>query len=219
MAKDEEQVSVDEQKTEVLDPVEAEQTSEEPENVSEEQAVKEKKRFSRTTKIALVVAAIIAALLACVCIGYMFGSHETSNYIEDQETAEVAAPEEQTTTEESDAIDTNTAEEAHVHNWGPNYVLKHVDAVTHTVDHSAVWESQTSYHTVCNTCMQVIDGQAAQHIAQTGHQGYSTNVPITGDVKVSDAWTETVVDEEAHDELVVDGEICSECGATRNTSE
>lgn len=208
MAKDEEQ------KTEVLNPVDAEQTSKEPEMAKEKQVEKDKKRFSRTTKIALVVAAIIAALLACVCIGYMFGTHETSNYIENQATEEVASDE--VTTEEAEA-DAN-AEEAHVHNWGPNYVLQHVEAVTHTVEHPAVWEPQTSYHTVCNTCMQVIDGQAAQHIAQSGHQGYSTNVPITGDVMVSDAWTETVVDEEAHDELVLDGEICSECGATRNTS-
>ena len=66
--------------------------------------------------------------------------------------------------------------------------------------------------------MQVIDGQASQHITETGHKGYSTNVPITNDVMVSEAWTETVVDEEAHDELVLNGEVCSVCGATRNTS-
>lgn len=206
MAKDEEQ------KTEVLDPVDAEQTSEKPGLAKGEQVEKEKKRFNRTTKIALMVAAIIAALLACVCIGYMFGTHETSNYIYNQATEEVASDE--ATAEKADA----NAEEPHVHNWGPNYTLQHVEAVTHTVEHPAVWEPQTSYHTVCNTCMQVIDGQASQHITETGHKGYSTNVPITNDVMVSEAWTETVVDEEAHDELVLNGEVCSVCGATRNTS-
>ena len=51
-----------------------------------------------------------------------------------------------------------------------------------------VYEAKTSYHTVCNDCQQTIDGIADAHIKDTGHSGYSTNVPITGEVLVSDAW-------------------------------
>lgn len=218
MNKDEEQISIDEQKTEVLDTNEV--TNAASENTGDEDAVEAKKRrFSRRTKIALVATGIIAALLACLFIGYMFGSHEASNYIAEQTTTEQEAPAVEETAN-NEIEDTATADEgSHEHNWGPNYVLEHVEAVTHEVDHPAEYEAQTTYHTVCNTCMQVIDNEATAHIAQTGHSGYSTNVPITSDVMVQEAWTETVVDEEAYDQLVVNGEICSVCGETRNVSE
>lgn len=217
MKKDEEQISVDEQKTEVLDLQEVGDTSSEEAKI-EERIEAGKKRFSRRTKIGLVAAGIIAALLACLCIGYIFGSHETSNYIAEQTAVEESATTDEESTNNEDNEDTITDEASHEHNWGPNYELQHVDAVTHTVDHPAQYEAQTTYHTVCNTCMQVIDNEATAHIAQTGHSGYSTNVPITSDVMVQEAWTETVVDEEAYDQLVVNGEICSICGETRNVS-
>lgn len=115
---------------------------------------------------------------------------------------------------DSDKVQVDSTDE-HEHNWVEVYGLAHHDAVTHEVEHPAAYASETSYHTVCNECRQIIDGKADDHIAKTGHSGYSTNVPIVNEVLVSQGWTETVVDEEAHDELVITGEKCSICGEVR----
>lgn len=103
----------------------------------------------------------------------------------------------------------------HEHSWVAVYGLEHHDAVTHEVPHAAEYAYETSYHTVCNDCRQVIDGKAGEHIEATGHGGYSTNVPVVSEVIASQAWTETVTDVEAHDELVVTAERCSVCDALR----
>ena len=71
------------------------------------------------------------------------------------------------------------------------------------------------YHTVCNECQQVIDGTADQHIRETGHSGYSTNVPITDEVLVSEGYTHEVTDTPAYDETVADEMVCTLCGETR----
>lgn len=74
----------------------------------------------------------------------------------------------------------------------------------------------TTYHTVCNECKQVIDGKADDHIKQTGHSGYSTNVPITDEVMVSEGYDKQVTDTPAYDETVIDKLVCTTCGATKD---
>lgn len=69
---------------------------------------------------------------------------------------------------------------------------------------------ETTYHTVCNDCKQVIDGKADEHIRETGHSGYSTN-----EVLVSEGYTKEVTDTPAYDETVPDELVCTLCGATR----
>jgi septal ring-binding cell division protein DamX len=159
------------------------------------------KKTGKNSKVVRIIWIVIAAL-AIVLIGVAIGftAAQQSDQPESSQSDEIVATAEAST---------------HEHNWNQNYELKTVEAVTHTVDHPAVWETQTTYHTVCNSCQEIIDGEAVDHIAASGHSGYSTNVPIANDVKVEEAWTETVVDEPAHDELVVNGEICTICGATR----
>lgn len=105
-----------------------------------------------------------------------------------------------------------TTEVACVHDWSISYKTVHHDAVTHTEYVQPVYEDQTTYHTVCNTCEEVIDGKAAEHIESTGHSGYSTNVPITSRVMVSEGYNKTVVDKEAYDETVADHLVCTKCG-------
>lgn len=136
--------------------------------------------------------------------------------IPDPEVIEYDGESSQTITFELTTVE---SDDGHTHNWETNYVLEQVDAVTHTVYHEAEYEEVTTYHTVCNTCLSVIDGEAISHINSTGHSGYSTNIPITNEVLVTAAYTETVVDEEAYYTLVADGQRCSICEETRNTSD
>lgn len=103
----------------------------------------------------------------------------------------------------------------HEHDWAVTYKTVHHDAVTHTETVEPVYGEETTYHTVCNECQQVIDGVADQHIRETGHSGYSTNVPITNEVLVSEGYTYEVTDTPAYDEAVPDELVCTLCGETR----
>ena len=114
---------------------------------------------------------------------------------------------------------------AHQHNWvaqtktvhhDAQYKTVHHDAVTHTEHVAPVYQNLTTYHTVCNECKQVIDGKADDHIKQTGHSGYSTNVPITDEVMVSEGYDKQVTDTPAYDETVIDKLVCTTCGATKD---
>lgn len=75
-----------------------------------------------------------------------------------------------------------------------------------------VYGTETTYHTVCNTCNALIDGNAAQHIEETGHSGYSTDVPIVNEVVVQSGYYEQVLVKEAWDETVQTGSVCASCG-------
>lgn len=107
------------------------------------------------------------------------------------------------------------AAQEHTHDWTVTYTTVHHDAVTHTETVEPVYGEETTYHTVCNECQQVIDGVADQHIRETGHSGYSTNVPITDEVLVSEGYTYEVTDTPAYDETVPDELVCTLCGETR----
>lgn len=105
---------------------------------------------------------------------------------------------------------------SHIHDWSITYKTVHHDAVTHTEHVAPVYQNLTTYHTVCNECKQVIDGKADDHIKQTGHSGYSTNVPITDEVMVSEGYDKQVTDTPAYDETVIDKLVCTTCGATKD---
>lgn len=113
--------------------------------------------------------------------------------------------------ENAPAADSETDE--HTHDWTITYKTVHHDAVTHTETVAPVYGNETSYHTVCNDCEQVIDGKADQHIKETGHSGYSTNVPITDEVLVTAGYTHEVTDKAAYDETIPDVMVCTVCGA------
>ena len=125
------------------------------------------------------------------------------------------------TTESAQAKDSkesgsDSKEQSHTHDWSITYKTVHHDAVTHTEHVEPVYQNQTTYHTVCNECKQVIDGKADEHIKQTGHSGYSTNVPITDEVMVSEGYDKQVTDTPAYDETVIDKLVCTTCGATKD---
>lgn len=100
----------------------------------------------------------------------------------------------------------------HRHTWSPNYETVHHDAEYKDVWHEPVYGEETTYHTVCNTCKEIIDGEAAKHIADTGHSGYSTDVPITDEIVVQEGYFEPVLVTEAYDETVVESMVCTACG-------
>lgn len=100
----------------------------------------------------------------------------------------------------------------HQHTWVPNVSSIHHEAVTETIEHEAVWGNVTTYHTICNECHEQIDGIATQHIAETGHSGYTSDVPVITPQIITEAWTEEVPVSDAYDETVTNGVICAECG-------
>lgn len=170
-----------------------------------------KRRIGRvgTFVIGLVAGAAVMGLAA----SFMFTAPETATDGTAQTeiiSTDATAAETEETGDDDEADDEN----AHEHEWQVVYETVHHDAVTHTETVEPVYEEQTTYHTVCNECKEIIDGEAAQHIRETGHSGYSTNVPITDTVLVSDGYTEEVVDTPAYDEQVATELVCPVCGET-----
>lgn len=114
--------------------------------------------------------------------------------------------------QKGDVIGTVVDDEGCEHDWTVTYQTVHHDAVTHVETVPPVYQKKTSYHTVCNDCELTIDGKADEHIKETGHSGYSTNVPITGEVLVSEGYSHEVTDTPAYDETVADEMVCTICG-------
>lgn len=176
--------------------------------------------------------AVCAAICACILLVAGFGlgvnsaaNEDVTNTAEDtaieeeqdsdgttEAEAEDTDEETQTVSEDSDDADTEECS----HDWSITYETVHHDAVTHTETVDAVYEDVTSYHTVCNECQEIIDGEASAHIKETEHSGYSTNVPITDTVVSQEAYSYTVTDTPAYDELVADEMVCTLCGETKS---
>lgn len=130
-------------------------------------------------------------------------------YLTGRQSGTNAIPGSDTSTGQQEQVD---GEKPCEHDWAITYKTVHHDAVTHTENVAPVYESKTEYHTVCNDCQQTIDGIADKHIKDTGHSGYSTNVPITGEVLVSEGYSHEVTDTPAYDESVPDKLVCTLCG-------
>lgn len=118
--------------------------------------------------------------------------------------------------EEDPGENAGSAESSCAHDWTITYKTVHHETETHDETVPPVYADETTYHTVCNECGQVIDGEASQHIKETGHSGYSTNVPITNEVLVSEGYTKEIIDTPAYDETVADEMVCTLCGETQS---
>lgn len=163
-----------------------------------------------------VIAAICGlALVALIGGGAYYGIGRQTGA--DSKTESVQANDSKESGSDASAKDgSKSKEESHTHDWSITYKTVHHDAVTHTEHVAPVYQNLTTYHTVCNECKQVIDGKADDHIKQTGHSGYSTNVPITDEVMVSEGYDKQVTDTPAYDETVIDKLVCTTCGATKD---
>lgn len=153
---------------------------------------------------------VIAAVFACIGFGMTLSQHT-----QQQTPAQIIV--------DDGANNTDTASESasaeHQHTWTPNYEIQTIEAKTHTVHHDATYKTITEEHTLCNVCFEQIDGRVQEHMNNTGHSGATPNVPIEVQVIDQPAWDEVVVDEPEHQELITNGEICADCGETRNVSE
>ena len=171
-----------------------------------------------------VIAAICGlALVALIGGGAYYGiNHQGSQSDTGSHTETTQAKDSEKSDSEDSGSDASTKdgskskEQSHTHDWSITYKTVHHDAVTHTEHVAPVYQNQTTYHTVCNECKQVIDGKADEHIKETGHSGYSTNVPITDEVMVSKGYDKQVTDTPAYDETVIDKLVCTTCGATKD---
>ena len=172
----------------------------------------------KTPRKRKVIAAVCGlALVALIGGGACYGiNHQSSQNSAGSKAETVQAKDSGKADSENSASE--DAEKTHTHDWSITYKTVHHDAVTHTEHVAPVYQNQTTYHTVCNECKQVIDGKADEHIKETGHSGYSTNVPITDEVMVSEGYDKQVTDTPAYDETVIDKLVCTTCGATKDAA-
>lgn len=174
------------------------------------------KKTSRR-RLVISTALVVAVIALVVAVTTLLSGHSLTGPAADDAPAIEALQVEQPENSQGQAdgsSDTASAETC-THDWTVTYKTIHHDAETHTETIEPVYGNETTYHTVCNECQQVIDGIADQHIKETGHSGYSTNVPITDEVVVSEGYTREVTDTPAYDETVADELVCTLCGATR----
>lgn len=160
----------------------------------------------RIAAIAIAVAVVVLA----AGIGIGFAIHGS------QQPEPIAAQEQQQPADNQNASDNSQAsQDVHKHDWVAEYETVHHDAETHVVHHDAVYENQTVYSTMCNTCGKYFDpdtNDGTDHLRETGHKGLTKQVPHKETVKMKDAWDEPVTDKAAYDESVLKDYKCSTCG-------
>lgn len=180
----------------------------------DEKEKKETRKEKPTVKrrVLITIAAVIA-LLALLTAVSVFLPHTGGSTGGEQSTGQQTAIESPASTNADK--DDGSQKDACTHDWTITYKTVHHDAVTHNETVAPVYANETTYHTVCNECKQVIDDKADEHIKETGHSGYSANVPITSEVLVSEGYTKEVTDTPAYDETVPDKMVCTICGAER----
>ena len=104
----------------------------------------------------------------------------------------------------------------HTHDWQPNMVTVEAPLLTKEVEHPAEYTTQDALRTVCNKCYKIIYGDTAAHTQETGHTGFTNNVPVKEKVVTTPAWTETITVQQAQSTTVQNGEKCRICGTVRN---
>ena len=228
--------NLEENETEILEPeepaIEAGQdtASVTSEQLSPENAAKPARKSANAGKAGIAIASLVVVALAAGGIGYAISSASGAQASADRnaaaqqqaqtEAAATAKSQDDATKAVEDANKATeqrvSALESHSHSWEPVYELQRVAAKTHTVHHDAEYGTEVKDETMCNACQAVVTGKTAEHTAQTGHTGFTTNVPVTYDVVTRAAYDETVTDQAAKDELVLTGYKCSSCGAEKD---
>lgn len=237
-----------ERATAVLDPVEAEGgEDEEVEDEEGEEAYEEdlgyddqQKKKATPGKIALIAIGGIAAVCILVGIGASIGTMAAqeavqARNIESTQSNAVSGTHEQTSDSNaqkaedatlapatdqgtSNTAQTGTTQAVCEHDWQPVATTVHHDAVTKEETVAGSTYVETEYHTLCNVCHEQIDGKTSEHKAATGHNGFTSNVPVKVTKKNPDT-TQTVEVEAAYDEKTWTKEKCTKCGAEREVGE
>lgn len=154
----------------------------------------EGKKSGNGGKAALKVLGVAAAIALCTALGF-FGYKAVSSGLDAQMQS---ATQQEQTSEQAEFTDNAAskkaktaskkdkdaaAEEECDHQW---------ETVYEDVERPAVYKDVTTYHTVCNTCKEIIDGKTQDHAEETGHEGYTTGVIGTEKKLVKKAYTEEV---------------------------
>lgn len=105
---------------------------------------------------------------------------------------------------------------AHEHDWDETSETVHHEEVKHTETKVIPGEPIVEYHTICDACKEIIDGEAAidaHYKANPDHieAGYITGYPVEMGLAPDTTETVEVVDEEAWDETIVT-RTCKVCG-------
>ena len=169
----------------------------------------ETRSSAKKAKVALIIAIIVALL--CVGIG-IFAWIKVNSPVEN------TTYETQTVVQEKAQEDIDSSKykgEEHTHAWESNMVTVEAPELTKQIEHPAEYTTQEVKHTVCNTCHQIVDSATAEHTAETGHTGFTTNVPVSEQVVSKEAWSETVVVQQYQSKTVQNGEKCRICGVLR----
>ena len=174
---------------------------------NEQEASSDNSKPTGNVRIAAIAIAVAVVVLAAG-IGIGFAIHGSQQ-------PEPIAAQEQPADNQNASDNSQASQDVHKHDWVAEYETVHHDAETHVVHHDAVYENQTVYSTMCNTCGKYFDpdtNDGTDHLKETGHKGLTKQVPHKETVKVKDAWDETVTDKAAYDESVLKDYKCSTCG-------
>ena len=165
----------------------------------------EGKQGGKGGKTALAILGAAAAVALCAALGF-FGYKAVSSGLDAQ--MQTPSQQEQASGQSAEFTDNAAskkakeaskkdkaaaAEEECDHEW---------ETVYEDVKRPAVYKDVTTYHTVCNTCKEIIDGKTQEHAEETGHEGYTTGVPGTEKKLVKKAYTEEVATKK----------VCELCG-------
>ena len=112
----------------------------------------------------------------------------------------------------------NQNSSGHVHEWEEKEEVKHVAEVSHTETVTTPGEDIVEYHTVCNACGTICDGENAlsahyQVVPEHIKAGYTVNVPFVVGQSAGSSTQVKVVDTPAHDEIIRK-KVCKTCGQT-----
>lgn len=166
----------------------------------------------------LITIALLLSLMSTVLCGFTIASAQTTepaNAMEAAFESPLRSPLRIGSAEEDVAINPSLTGK-HQHAWQEVTETVHHEAITHEVEHPALYEEVPANHTICNVCTEIIDGMTSEHAQATGHASYTTRVPIYQKVLVKEAWTETIVDEDAFDEETIVDEACTICSIRKS---
>lgn len=158
-----------------------------------------------------------AAFLACAVVAAVLGAAiATAALLPASQEADRRAGElEQQLAAAEQGQPADAAQAACEHEWRTLGLLEQTDAVVRTEEIPEVTEVVDVPHTVCNTCFAIVDGETEAHTEQTGHAGFSTDVPIPTTVVTQEASTEEIIEQPAEQRFTPVLDWCPICGETR----
>lgn len=185
-------------------------TGKTPDDTLEKSIPEGDNRSNRSYQIICAALIVLSLVLAGALLATSLGAPSGSNA-----QTPPASPSDSVASSSASGTAAVAAEPEHEHEWQPIYGIREVPAETHEVEHPAVIGTRTVNHTVCNTCMENVDGAVEAHIEATGHEAYTHDVPVSEQYVEQEAYVETVVDVPARAEIIVTGYGCEECGETQ----